>query len=229
MLSETLTGQDVTGEIQSGLLQQTTRLQGLLQITIDALTAGNFNGVPALVNPDTTAVAEPIILDFTTIVAAKTTIQSDSIDFADVYGPVQYDRDAYRLIVEYALDGIVHDLLYDGNFATFNNARAYYVDGVLQLIVPAQTTPTIGAYTNLKTILSSIVQETYAGQEHKQAELQLLQKRQQLARYWILLLTFLQQVISIRLQLVYCQTLLVLCLQTTTPSMVRLPPCKQML
>ena len=164
LLSETLTGQDVTSEIQSGQLLQTARLQGLLQITIDALTAGNFNGVPALVNPDTTAIAEPIILDFTTIVAAKTTIQSDSIDFADVYGPVQYDRDAYRLIIEYTLDGIVHDLLYDGNFATFNNARAYYVDGSLAIITPQQTTPTISAYTNLKTILSSIVQETYTGQ-----------------------------------------------------------------
>ena len=82
-------------------LHKYNNVQGLLQITIDALTAGNFNGVPALVNPDTTAIAEPIILDFTTIVAAKTTIQSDSIDFADVYGPVQYDRDAYRLIIEY--------------------------------------------------------------------------------------------------------------------------------
>ena len=165
LLSESLADQNVDGDVQSGLLRQTTRLQGLLQITIDALTAGNYDGVPALVNPDTTAVAEPIILDYATIVAAKSTIQADSIDFADLYGPAQYDRDFFRLIIEYILDGIVHDLLYDGNFASFNNARAYYVDGVLALIVPEQTTPTIGAYTNLKTILSSIVQETYAGQD----------------------------------------------------------------
>jgi hypothetical protein len=164
LLAETLPGQDDTSEVQKYQLQQTSRLQGLLQITIDAITAGNYDGVPDLINPDTTAVAEPMILDYATIVAAKTTIQSDSIAYADVYGPVQYSREKCRRDTSYILDGIQHDILYGGNFASFNSARAYFVDGVSQLGGAAEVTASIGAYTHLKTVLSEIVQENFTGQ-----------------------------------------------------------------
>lgn len=164
VLAETYAGQDITSEEQQGLLQVTTRVTDLLQITIDAITAGNYDDVPALEGPDTTGIEEPIILDYATIVAAKSTIQAGAIAYADLYGPVQYDRDLCRRDLGYILDGLRHDILYGGNFGAHTSARAYFVGTVSQLGGAGEVAATIGAYTHLQTVLASVVQETFAGQ-----------------------------------------------------------------
>ena len=165
VLSETLTDQDTSGSVQSGPIQVTTRLQNLLDIVIDAITAGNIASVPSALNVDTTAVAEPMVKDYSVLILSLSSIQARAIAVYDLVGPVLYDRTKCRRDLSFILEALQHDILYGGNFGAFNVARSYFVDGVSQLGSANEITASISAYTFLKTVVSSVVQETFTGQD----------------------------------------------------------------
>ena len=165
VLAETLPNQDVTGSSQSGLLQVTTRLETLLNITINAITAGNIASVPLVENVDTTAIAEPMVKDYAAVVSSLAFIQTSAIAVYDLVGPVHYNRTKCRRDLAFILEALQHDILYGGNFGSFNIARSYFVDGVSQLGSSDEITASISAYLFLKTVVSSVVQETYTGQD----------------------------------------------------------------
>lgn len=60
-----------------------TRVSDLLDIIIDVINAGNLDGLPAAVEPDITGVASNVSSEYNIIVAAKSTIQDDTIDYVD--------------------------------------------------------------------------------------------------------------------------------------------------
>jgi hypothetical protein len=79
------------------------------------------------------------------------------------YPALTYDSAKCQRDVKYIIDALSYDIQYNTNAGTDIAARAYYDEGVYQE-PEAQRAPTAAAYAQLKVIIASIVQETYAGQ-----------------------------------------------------------------
>jgi hypothetical protein len=82
-----------------------------------------------------------------------------SIWYSFTYNAVTCRRD-----VGYIVDGLSHDVQYGTNYGTRIAATSYFVSAV-QVLPAAQRPATAAAMAQLANIVSSIVQETYAGQD----------------------------------------------------------------
>lgn len=81
------------------------------------------------------------------------------IDYAIATFPTQMatTENACRRDAGFILDGIMHDVLYGGNFATLRLADAYYEDGVAVLPI-TEVAATTGTWTYLKQVMQETVQ-----------------------------------------------------------------------
>jgi len=95
----------------------------------------------------------------------KEFILTKAIDFVTSnYPMLSYDTASCRRDAGYILDGIVHDVLYGGNFATIGVARSYYTYG--DLVVPiAEKAATIAAWNDMSAVMQNVIQGLEAGQE----------------------------------------------------------------
>jgi len=93
-------------------------------------------------------------------------IIDELIDWIDETLPSSfvYDEAEFRKNTGYIVDAFSHDLNYNANNATILNARAYFLDGVLQL-PENQAVPTGLAIRQLGIICSQIVLGTYPDQD----------------------------------------------------------------
>ena len=81
------------------------------------------------------------------------------------YPGLTYDQTKCERDTGYIIDAVSHDVQYGGNYATRIVAKSYFDPDGASYLPAGQRTETAAAYGQLATILSSIVQETYAGQD----------------------------------------------------------------
>lgn len=133
-----------------------SRVNSLLDVTIDVLTVGNVSSIEALVLPDFNAINATTTADYNTIVASVSSLQSDVLIWTDQNGPSSYDRDKCKRDVGFIVDGLTFDTLYGGTHAMTINSRSYFSFGFAQL--PAgETVATVATYGHLNTIIGELV------------------------------------------------------------------------
>ncbi len=79
--------------------------------------------------------------------------------------PYSYNETTCRRDLGYAIDGLSYDLQYGGNYATRIVALSYFDGSDNQTLPNAQRTPSQNAFNELGTILSSVILETFTGQD----------------------------------------------------------------
>tara|TARA_R110000772_G_scaffold2097_1_gene7295 strand:+ start:609 stop:9818 length:9210 start_codon:yes stop_codon:yes gene_type:complete len=131
------------------------RIDELIDITTDAIIAGNIDSVPAEIEISTAGLTTT---EWDAINTAQATVTADTL----TYGRTRYsfyDQDACARDVGYIVDGISYDLKYGGNTATIINAEAYFVGTVSQL-GSDEVAATVAAYNDLKVRINDYVTTT---------------------------------------------------------------------
>jgi len=97
--------------------------------------------------------------------ANRSFIQNEVVAWIDDplnYPSLSYDPDICKRDVGYIVDALCYDILYGGNSATVQAARAYFVGNSLQ-IGAAEQTPTKLAYNYLQTFIDNVIKDDAAG------------------------------------------------------------------
>lgn len=95
----------------------------------------------------------------------KQFIVDQTIDYVTTtYPTLGYSTDKCRQDAGFIIDGIMHDVLYGGNFATRTVARSYYSLGTL-VIPPAEKAATVDTWQYMNSIMQNVIQGTEPGQE----------------------------------------------------------------
>ena len=143
----------LTSEIQALTnVTEDARVTTLIDITRDAITAGNISGIPAEVEVSTSGLTTT---EYNAIAAGTATITSDTIEYGrDNYS--FYDQDTCERDVGYIIDGLAHDVKYGGNTAARTNALAYFV-GTTSQLGSGEGVATVAAYNDLKTRINVVV------------------------------------------------------------------------
>jgi len=152
---------------QSGVAQDTTgpgadattatEVQQLLQIVEDVISAGSIAGMPADNAPDITWASADDQADFATVTGETSTIQDKVISYLNdtftrefTFNNAKCERDT-----KYIVDALTYDILYGGDSATVNAARAYWVGTSSQ--VSGQQEETAASLGWLKTVLGDVL------------------------------------------------------------------------
>ena len=151
---------------------EATTVTGLLDITIDVLTAGNTTGLPAEILPDITWQTTAVQDDYATIIANRSAITIDTIAYITetftktfVFDGIKCGRD-----VGYIVDALIYDLLYGGNSATYDAANAYWVGATTQ--VAGQQYETSLALGYVQELLEDIILDQTAANTQQGVETQ---------------------------------------------------------
>jgi len=118
--------QDTGGAYASTL--EATLLDGLLNITINAITAGNLDNLPTLVNPDITWTAPTVQVAVAALQANRATLIENVITFIDVNftRSFTYDDDKCRRDVKLLLRRLIYDLESGGRYNSVMNGLSYW-------------------------------------------------------------------------------------------------------
>lgn len=157
IIQETYTGQDTTAGPATAT--QASTLGTLLDITIDALIAGNITGLPAETLPDVSWVSTPTSTDYTTINNNKSTIQADTIVYINSNFTALLTAENEKRCkrdVGHIVDALVEDLINGGNEQS-KKAAVYYYEGASSLLPQDQITPTVNAITYIGVIANRII------------------------------------------------------------------------
>ena len=133
-----------------------TSVQTLLDIIIDVLDAGSISGMPALVEIDTTGLD---VTEYSQITNSQASIITDTVTYVNTNYPT-YDVADCERDVGFILDGLSFDIKYGGNTASRLSAIAYFDANVSQLGDADEVTASIGAYTQLKTLVGTVITNT---------------------------------------------------------------------
>jgi len=133
--------------------QLTTDSNALVQIIIDVINAGNLTGLPATVEINTTGLDTT---EFDEITTNQATVISDTVSWVNVNWPTYNVADCER-DTGFILDSLTHDIKYGGNSSSRLSAIAYFDGAVSQLGSSEETTASIAAYGQLKTITNTYV------------------------------------------------------------------------
>lgn len=95
----------------------------------------------------------------------KEFISEQTIQFVEKqYPEIEYIIEKCKRDIRYIIDGLVHDLLYEGNFATRTVAASYFVGATSQLGT-GETTATIAAYQFMRSLIGDVLLENAVGQD----------------------------------------------------------------
>ena len=123
----------------------------LLDIVINVINAGNISGIPAEVDIDTTGLD---VTEFDQITGSRASIISDTVAYVNTNYPTYNVADCER-DTEFVLDAVSFDMKYGGNSATRIAAIAYFDKSTSQLADANETTAAIGAYIELKDLVTA--------------------------------------------------------------------------
>lgn len=138
---------------------EATTADGLIQIIIDVINAGDLTGLPDREIPNILWSASTTRSEYTTLINLKSSIQSQVISYINTdLADFSYDEAKCARDVEYIVDALTYDQLYGGNSASRTTALSYYADREVQL-GSDEIQETISAYEHLSEILAEIVQE----------------------------------------------------------------------
>ena len=139
---------------------EAAEIDALLQYVEDTVANGNTNTFPGSVTyPSITWAAQEYQDASTAITTGLTTLRADALTFINTkYQSFTYNATKCARDVKYILDGISHDIMYGGNFATRRVAESYFVGAVSQ--VNGQQDETEDAFRYLSTIIDDIITAT---------------------------------------------------------------------
>lgn len=94
------------------------------------------------------------------LIKHKEFILDTMIAFAESTYPTQMEDNALacRKDAGFIIDGMIHDILYGGNYATLTVANAYYNDDGTSVLPPSEIAATVGTWTYLNTVMKDTIQ-----------------------------------------------------------------------
>lgn len=136
------------------------RVDTLIAIINDAITAGDVSGVPAEIEIST---AGTVTTEYDAIVTATEDIKIKTVVYATsnfTFG-TGYNGITCRRDVGYIVDAMTHDIVYGGTHATTINARSYFNGITGAAVLPVSQQPAIIAtYSHLSTIIQELITNT---------------------------------------------------------------------
>jgi len=151
------TGNDETQVINGtfGTSADSTIAQELLDITIDAIDAGDTDDLPDDDDPDFAWIDANLESALSTLDDAKSTIQTGVITFiTENIIAFDYNEDKCRRDTSYIFDAAIYDMMYGGNKQTRRAGEAYYNNSVID----GQEAITEFTYKHLATMMSKLAQ-----------------------------------------------------------------------
>ena len=146
--------QDTAAGSAGGVLG--TVVEGLINIVSDAVTAGDLDSLPVLVEPSA-AYASGYVTAVSEIEGAISKQQTDVITYINnKFNGLAYDSEKCRRDIGYIVDAVSHDIQYDGNAATLNAAQIYFSNAV-NILPLTQREPTKIALTRLANVIEKVV------------------------------------------------------------------------
>jgi len=130
-----------------------TDIEALLDITIDAITAGSTAGIPAEIEIDTSGLD---ITEFDEMSNNQASVISDVVAWVNTNFPT-YDVAKCERDAGFVIDAAAYDTKYGGNTASRLAAIAYFDGTVSQLGDAAEVAASIAAYTELKSLATAYV------------------------------------------------------------------------
>lgn len=109
----------------SGAAEQ-TEADGLLQIIEDVVTAGNLDSLPAESLPDITWASSALQSSHAALIAAKSTIQSDGVQYVKVNYDFTFNETTCSRDVGYIVDALAYDMVFGSNYRSVTAGLAYY-------------------------------------------------------------------------------------------------------
>lgn len=138
---------------------EATLINTLLSIITSVITAGDLSGLPAITYPSTAWVDAGIQAAVDQLNTDQSAIIDDMIVYInDNYGGFIYDSDTCYRDVGYIVDALCYDVLYGGNNASVQCARAYFSGVTGESLIPTEIAQTVLAYQYLAEIAGQIVQ-----------------------------------------------------------------------
>jgi hypothetical protein len=134
-------------------------LDGLIQFTIDVITAGDTSGLPSPTLPSLSWVNPNIVTATDSLATAKPTIITNTSAYlTTVFDDFRYNSTTCKRDVGFIVDALTYDVLYGGNTATRTAASAYWVGAVTQ--VPDQIFQTKNAFEYFASIVDDVLSNT---------------------------------------------------------------------
>lgn len=148
------TSQDTAtaGDAGADVAAAAVGLVGIISEVID----GGIITLPAVVYPTVTFADPDLLTALNELSADRQSILDGTINFIQTtYQDFVYDSARCSRDVGYIVDGLIYDILYGGNSATYQTASAYWVGATTQ--VPGQQTVTALAFGRLKELTSKVI------------------------------------------------------------------------
>jgi hypothetical protein len=150
----------------TGNVTATTRVTNNFNTVIDIIDNG-LTSVPVLTLPNPTGVTTNIQNAVANLDANRTYIKAEITAFiANQYPDLVYNVSKCERDVDYIIDAFRYDLLYGGNSATADAAKAYYSFGSLQ-INSEQKDATVASFTYLRDLVMKIVVDNTSGTRYQ--------------------------------------------------------------
>lgn len=132
------------------------RAETLMEIVAEAIAADNLEGLPASVEPKTSVYATE-----GTLLKTKTPTMQSAIlgHIAQEFNGLAYKEDKCRRDMGAIIDGIAHDIQYDGNSATHKNAMIYF-ENAINILPLGQREPTRRAFMHLGETIETVLTRT---------------------------------------------------------------------
>lgn len=128
----------------------------LLQIVEDMITAGNITGLPSVTLPNILWTTLDVQEGYSVIKASKAALTTDVNQYiSDTYQSFTFNADTCKRDTRYIVDALTYDILYGGNSAIYDAAKAYWNRSVSQ--VSGQEERTAEAFEYVSTIIDEII------------------------------------------------------------------------
>jgi len=133
-----------------------TQVELLVNIVSDAVTAGDLNSLPSVIEPS--AVYDANYVNAVSEINAITESQKTAVItyISNNFNGLAYDEAKCRRDVGFIVDALSHDVQYNGNATILNSARIYFKNG-LNVLPLTQREPTKLALTRLAKVASEVV------------------------------------------------------------------------
>ena len=146
-------------------------IEGLVQIIVDVIDAGNISGLPSTVLPSVIWATDDLEEAYNLIKGNKVDIQAEIISFiTDNFQSFTFDSTKCLRDTKYIVDAITYDVLYGGNSATYEAANAYWVGATTQ--VAGQQQETADALSWVSTIIENVILDTAVADPEQAVETQ---------------------------------------------------------
>ena len=131
-------------------------LDGLVQIIEDVITAGDTSGLPAVVLPNLSWTTLDVQEGYSVIKSNISSLTADVNQFiSDTYQSFTFDSAICKRDTRYIVDALTYDILYGGNSAVFEAAKAYWFGSVSQ--VAGQQERTAEAFSYISNVIDEII------------------------------------------------------------------------